>query len=90
MRAACFLVFATVRELTLSSESELGSSIRCRLAGFGRAGWRVVVVPLFNQGNVLAMTVVALERWRPADRSSGEGTRLERLLSIRTKQNTGF
>ena len=35
LRAACFLVLAAGRELTLSSESELGSSIRCRLAGFG-------------------------------------------------------
>lgn len=59
--AACFLEFATARGLTLSSESELGSSIRCRLAGFGRAGWGVVVVPFFNQGSVLAMTVDALE-----------------------------
>ena len=57
VRAACFLVSATVRKLTLSSQSESGSSIRCRLAGFGRADWRLVVVPLFSQGSVLAMTV---------------------------------
>lgn len=49
----------------LSSESEVGSSIRCRLAGFGRAGCRVVVVPLFSHGSVLAMVVdtILLERW---------------------------
>ena len=52
---ACFLGFATARGLTLSSESELGSIIRCRLAGFEPADWRVVAVPPFSQGSVLAM-----------------------------------
>lgn len=63
--AACFLGVVTARGLTLSaeSESELGSSIRCRLAGFGRAGWRVVVVPLLSQGSVLAMTIDDSARW---------------------------
>ena len=50
--------------LLSESESDWGSSIRCRLAGFARAGWRVVAVPLFNQGSVLAITVDALEWWR--------------------------
>ena len=56
---ACLFGFATARG-ALSSESEAGSSIRCRLAGFGRAGWRAFVVALFSQGSVLAMTRNAL------------------------------
>lgn len=38
--------------------------MRCRLVGFERAGWRVVVVPFFSQGNVLAMIADILEQWR--------------------------
>lgn len=63
--AACFLGFAAAaRGSTLSSESELGSSIRCRLAGFGYVGLEEVVVPLLSHGSVLAITVDAVERWR--------------------------
>ena len=58
--AACFLGCTTARVLALSSESEFGSSVRCRLGGLGRAGWWVVVVPLFSQGRVLAMIMNAL------------------------------
>lgn len=61
--AACLLGFAAARGLTLSSESELGSSIRCRLAGFGRVGWEVVAVPLLSHGSVLAMSI-DVERWK--------------------------
>lgn len=61
--AACFLGFAAAaRGSTLSSESELGSSIRCRLAGFGYVGLEEVVVPLLSHGSVLAITVDAVER----------------------------
>ena len=63
---AGLLGLATARGLTLlsGSESDWGSSIRCRLAGFGRVGWRVVTVPLFNQGSVLAIIVDVLDWWR--------------------------
>lgn len=61
--AACFLGFATARDLTALSVSELGSSKRFRLAGFGRVFWNVVFVLLINQGSVLAMTVDILNRW---------------------------
>ena len=64
VRAACLLGFIAARVLTLSSESEFGCSIRCRLAGFGRADWRVVVAPLVSQGSVLVMTIDAQEWWR--------------------------
>ena len=54
---AWFLGCTTVRVLALSSESEFGSSVRCLLEGLGRAGWWVLVAPLFSQGRVLAMVM---------------------------------
>ena len=64
--------------LALLSASELGSSVRCRLVGLGRAGWWVLVVPLFSQGSVLTMTIDALE-WRG---------RVDQKMKMKMKDNS--
>ena len=62
--AACFLGCTTARALALSSESEFGSSVRCRFGGLGRAVWWLLVPPLLSQGRVLAMIMIDLKKWR--------------------------
>ena len=47
----------TVREWRVESESESGSSVFCRLAGFGHAAFTLAVVPPFSQGIVRVMIV---------------------------------